>query len=221
MSVLYCGIHHIVAVTESPRKGQNSVFTQILIKDYLESSISPEPIDFQDTESSSNYWWNSKTTTKRKVVLPWNYPMAPKSAEKETSKPRLLSRKSCGSSHSSRSRSSSSLRFRNSVSAPTPEAKPHRSSGCCCWGQEETVEPLSPVDQAIQDPVVPLLSRDSEKGRKKEQDVPEKEIYLEENKSLGQLDRKLSYDSGMGSFLDNLKRRTSHTVSSLSWKSSE
>ena len=221
MSVSFFEIHDVVAVIESPIKGQNSVFTQILIKDYLESSISPEPIGFQDTDSSSNYWWNSKTTTKRKVVLPWNYPMAPKSAEKEASRPRLLSRKSCGSSHSSRSRPSPSLRFRNSVSAPTPEAKPHRSSACCCWGQEETVEPLSPVDQAIQDPIIPLLSTDSEKEKKKEQDAFEKEVYLKENKSMGQLDTRLSYDSGMGSFLDNLKRKTSHTVSSLSWKSSE
>lgn len=199
------------------------MFTQILVKDYLEDSISPEPIIASDAESSSRYWWNSTTTAKRKVVLPWNYPMDAKTADHSTLKPRLSARKSVRLSSIRRTRTLSSPKIGNSIpSASTPAGNERKSYGCwCCWcwccggsesGPEGTNGPQSVVDQAVQDPVISLIPaedgvRDSEKPR------------VEEARDVGQSneEERVGYDSGMGSFLENLKKQNGH-VSSISWK---
>lgn len=199
------------------------MFTQILVKDYLEDSISPEPIIASDAESSSRYWWNSTTTAKRKVVLPWNYPMDAKTADHSTLKPRLSARKSVRLSSIRRTRTLSSPKIGNSIpSASIPAENERKSYGCwCCWcwccggsesGPEGTNGPQSVVDQAVQDPVISLIPaengvRDSEKPR------------VEEARDVGQSneEERVGYDSGMGSFLENLKKQNGH-VSSISWK---
>lgn len=212
------GIPDFLAIGNSPKKGSNSVFTQILVKDYLEDSISPEPIIASDAESSSRYWWNSTTTAKRKVVLPWNYPMDAKTADNSNQKSRLSGRKSVRIPSIRLTRALSSPQAGNSVpSASIPAEKKRRSYFCwCCGGSESGPEgtngPQSIVDQAAQDPVISLIPadsamRDSEKPRE------------EEARDGGQSneEERVGYDSGMGSFLENLKKQNGH-VSSISWK---
>ena len=47
-----------------------SVFSQILVKHYIETSPSNEELVTED-----KYWWTSKQMTRKKFVLPWNHPL--------------------------------------------------------------------------------------------------------------------------------------------------
>lgn len=193
------------------------MFTQILVKDYLEDSVSPEPTVSQGSESASHYWWNSKTTAKRKVVLPWNYPMDVKAADNGPQS-RLSARKSARLPNIRRSRAFSSTPLGNTVpsaSAPT-EAKKRSYFCCCCGGSESGQEgsngPQSIVDQAVQDPVISLVPETNPRG---ESEKP----HVEDSRDVDQSNEegRVEYDSGMGSFLDNLKKQNGY-VSSISWK---
>ena len=79
-------------------------------------------------------------------------------------------------------------------------------------GPNETNGPQSIVDQATQDPVISLIPVENPKPESEKPRIEESRASDQSN-AEGQVE----YDSGMGSFLDNLKKRNGY-VSSMSWK---
>lgn len=234
-----------------------SVFSQILVKHYL---CDEEPVP----KEANQYWWNSKRTVRKKVVLPWNHPLT-----KETT-PKLFGKKNS----SPRSRAAKEVAQLTEPREEKPKRSERRCCCCCCCGEEgnedNNMKPaLAGVSDTVSNSVSnvaansvtnsvtnsntnsnqntntnsltkvksngdlnpdlnpdlnsvasstthpnPTLPINVQRRVTKAASMPETEEGTGMRKSTA------SIDSGMGSFLQDLRRSQAHSVSSMSWRPS-
>lgn len=181
----------------------SSVFSQILVKHYLETSPSEEE---QVTEDE--YWWNSKRTARKKFVLPWNHPLTvskPHSPGRVKGSPILKSEK--GSIVQAIPQETETLL------EPSYTFVRRRKRCCCCMLRQKEDEELPDMSLESSLPIPDLPSPSQLVSiRRREVNPSLVPDILERTPS------QLSEDRGMGSFIEDLKRSQAHSVSSLSWK---
>lgn len=174
-----------------------SVFSQILIKDYIETS----PLD-EESVTEGKYWWSIKRISRKKYVLPWNHPLT-------TSKPHSPRYPKGSPIGTPQKGSATEFSFEETETLLEPRVSTKRRNRLCCCilrqKEEETeqAEDISSLDAPqIQEVNI----------RKREGDL-----------SLGTVEARggrtpLSEDRAMGSFIEDLRRSQAHSISSLSWK---
>lgn len=221
--------------TEFSSPQQSSVFSQILVKHYL---CDEEPVP----KEANQYWWNSKRTIRKKVVLPWNHPLT-----KETT-PKLFGKKS-GSPRNGSMKEMTQL-------TELCEEKPKKSERryccyyCCEENEENLMKPIEGVSDSVSDSVSEVVDHVNSNSvshslsntnsntnsntiatstsNPVHQSTPisvqrrvTKTMSAPETKEAPDMRRSTtSIDSGIGSFLQDLRRSQAHSVSSLSWRPS-
>ena len=175
-----------------------SVFSQILVKHYIETSPSNEELVTED-----KYWWTSKQMTRKKFVLPWNHPLTvakPHSPRHAKGSPSTTPQKG--------STNELTIQEPETISEPHASTK-RRNRYCCCMLRQK-----EDTDQVL-DPFVPDIPPQVQEVsiRKREGNLSLKTV-----ESIERVRSQPSEDRGMGSFIEDLIRSQAHSVSSLSWK---
>ena len=227
--------------TEFSSPQQSSVFSQILVKHYL---CDEEPVP----REANQYWWNSKRTVRKKVVLPWNHPLT-----KETT-PKLFGKKSA----SPRNRSMKEMTQLTELREEKPKKSERRYCCCCEENEENLMKPIEGVSDSVSDSVSEVVDHVNSNSVSNSVSHPlshslsntnsntiantiatstsnpvhqptsvsvqrrvTKMVSAPETKEAPDVRRSTtSMDSGMGSFLQDLRRSQAHSVSSLSWRPS-